>query len=405
MKRVTKSIKKRLESSKIAAETLIPDLLDIYDRKENVMKKLIRKMEKYRKFIKKSDERVVERIPDTMFCHQLFKKDGKIHNYLEHPRMKNMSDEERTYIDCSIEEPWEFVLCRFKKGISGDFLEMTDEVKDESFVVYSPSISSILEGVGERVLFFFLRSFNGSCYETYGNIAYFNSFFPQDFIYFAKLQDSSVETMEDVVRHIEKYPLPYLLLIHFADLPLLVMGKKKDLNVFCRSDIKYYDFDRKKLNKSFVIREKEGIFHLKRKISAEQMIKSDVYYNSRKKELTITSLTEKEFEKVSKPFLQNGESIKIQYSAVSGMVHAASKILGKDKSKVKYSKLFETEVKPEEKEDLNRVNSFLGEVVTSRNEGVLIDIKQTARKYGIDYEEACAILSSMEDLFKRNGLN
>jgi molybdenum-dependent DNA-binding transcriptional regulator ModE len=51
------------------------------------------------------------------------------------------------------------------------------------------------------------------------------------------------------------------------------------------------------------------------------------------------------------------------------------------------------------------VNSFLGEVVTSRNEGTLIDIKKTAEKYGIDYEKACAILSSMEDLFKRNGLN
>lgn len=399
------SIEKRVKSSQNVVEKLIPDLLDIYDRKENAMKKLIRKMDKYRKVIKKTDERIIERIPDTIFCHQLFKNGGKIHNYLKHPRIKNMSDEERAFIEYSIEDPWEFVICSFKKVITGDFLEMVDEVKDEPFMVYSPGISSLLKEVGEDVLFFFLRSFNGECYETYGNIAYFKSFFPQDFIYFAKLQDSSVETMEDVGRHIEKYPLSYLFLINFADIPLLAMGKKKELNVFCRSDIKYYDFDRKKFEKSFIIQEKNGIYHLKRKMPAKQINKSDIYYNSRKKELTVKSMTQEEFEKVSKYFLQDRDFLEIQYSAVAGMVHAASEILGKDKSRIEYSKLFKTELKPEEKEEMDKVNSFLSEVVTSRNEGTLVDIRKTAQKYGISYENACSVLASVEDLFKRNGLD
>ena len=405
MKEVIESITKRVEANKATTEKLIPDLLEIYDRKENATKKLIQKMGNYRKVLNKSDERIIERIPDTVFCHQLFKKDGKIHNYLKHPRMNNMSDAERLFIECAIEEPWEFVICYFEKVITGSFLEMIDEVKDEPFVIYSPGIVNILKEAGEDTLFFFLRLFNGDCYETYGNIIYFRSIFPEDFIYFAKLQDSSVETMEDVSRHIEKHPLPYLFLINFCDLPLLVAGKKKELNVFCRSDIKYYDFDRKKLEKSFIIKEKDGIYHLTRKMPEKQMNMSDVYYNSRKKELTITSLTEEEFEKVSKYFSQDGDPLEMQYSAVTGMVHAASEILGKDKSKIEYRKLFETKLKPEEKEEMNRVNSFLSEVFTSRNEGTLIDIKKTAEKYGIHYEDACAILSSVENLFKKNGLN
>lgn len=399
------SIEKRVKSNKIAVEKLIPDILEIYDRKENAMKKLIRKMDKYRKVINKSDERIIERIPDTIFCHQLFKKDGKIHNYLKHPRLKNMSDEERTFIKYSIEVPWEFVICSFKKVIYDNFLEMTDEVTNEPFVVHSPGISNILKEVGEDVLFFFLRSSNSECYETYGNIAYFKSFFPQDFIYFAKLQDSSVKTMEDVGRHIQRYPLAYLFLINFADLPLLVVGKKKELNVFCRSDIKYYDFDRKKFEKSFIVNEKNGVYHLKRKMPAKKMNGSDVYYNSRKKELIVKSMTQEEFEKVSKYFLQDREFLEIQYSAVTGMVHAASEILGKDKSRIEYSNLFKTELKPEEKEEMDNMNSFLREVVASRNEGIPVDIKKTAQKHGISYENACAVLASVEDLFKRNGLD
>lgn len=403
MERVFKSMLERIEKIDGAITSLIPDLLEIYDRKENAMKKLTRNMDNYKKVLKRTDERVLSRIPDTIFCHQLFKKNGKISDYLKHPRLNKLSVSEKAIIDLSVEFPWKFALCTFSRKIHGDFMAMQDLFLDEEFVVYSPSISNIVAENSGQTLFYFLRLFNGDCWETYGLVQYYKGFFPKDFIYFAKLQDSSVETMEYVFENIEKNPLPYLFLFNFAEVPVLVFGENKVLNVFCRSDLKYTEFDVEKFKKDFVIKENQGVYYLKPKKTGHVPQIPEVFYNRKRKELIITAGTERDFEKVSAYFSEDGAPFEPDYSAVLSMVHAASEILQKDKSRTEYHKLFEHEPEPEAKEEMDKMNEFLNEVMKSRNSGALLDIKKVAAKHNINYETACQILATVDKLTKKMG--
>lgn len=95
---------------------------------------------------------------------------------------------------------------------------MRDVFSGEEYLLFSPSIDR-LKATENILLWFNLIEFNGLCWQSYGPIGEFQSFGPEDVLFFATEKNPDLEDESEVQKNIENDPLPYMMLLSGAAFP------------------------------------------------------------------------------------------------------------------------------------------------------------------------------------------
>jgi hypothetical protein len=98
---------------------------------------------------------------------------------------------------------------------------MEDVFTGELFLLFSKSVGKILAG-HPVLLWFNLVGFNGQYWETFGPVAHFQSFDADDIFFYATELDKSVTSETTLLDYLEKNPIPFMMLMTGADVPLIV---------------------------------------------------------------------------------------------------------------------------------------------------------------------------------------
>ena len=108
-----------------------------------------------------------------------------------------------------------------------NFYTMHDVFTGESFLLYSKGVTQILK---EKpvILWLNLVGFNGQCWQSFGPIYAYQSFDPDDIFFFATELNTAIESEEDLLKDVERNPVPNMMLFIHLQLPLTA-HKKDDL--------------------------------------------------------------------------------------------------------------------------------------------------------------------------------
>ena len=144
---------------------------------------------------------------------------------LPHAELKKFSPTEMNFLEQHARQPWRFCFSIILENPAKDFFKMEDILTGEQFLLCSPGTSDI--NISQATaLWFNLIAFNGACWQTFGPIGAYKSFEPDDIFFFATELDKRIQTEEDIVRNIDKNPLPYMMLLS-GSLPVIIeeMGR------------------------------------------------------------------------------------------------------------------------------------------------------------------------------------
>ncbi len=324
------------------------------------------------------------RFKSQYIAHKIFEKDGLIHKYLKHALVKNLSRDEKEFLLQQSETPWKFSFSIIKDSPHKDFYLMEDIFRGEDFLLYSPAISDIIRQTKVNI-WFNLIGFNSQCWQSYGPIAHYQSFEPDDIYFFSTELEPDIETFGELVLNVEENPVPYTMLISGADLPVIIQGGKKVM--FIKSYIDVSSLDVNKMKKDFKIKQKGNVL----KLSLNEPGHHDLtyaYYDKDLQEMQLCAMSEEEYEllsdKIKKYHIPVPEFPDLRVSAA--MYSIAGEILNQKFTFDEYEHLFIAEPSPEEKENLYNLNKLANLMIPEINAGKKPDYKKLAEKTGLDMD-------------------
>lgn len=271
---------------------------------------------------------------------------------------------------------------------------MKDVFTDEEFLLYSPGVKNYLESQTVR-LWFNLISFNGSCWQSFGPIGAYSSFEPDDIFFFTTEQDPDISDEQQLLKHVEDNPLPYMMLLSGGNTPLVFNKKDQLINVLAEYDMA--SLDTKVLTKSFITEYNRGVYRLSLKNWGSPHF-SQAYFDENKKTLVLSSMTNRGFNALVNGLNEYGFNysdepfIRVNLS----MIITSSEILKKKIRLTEYEDLFTKDTTPASKKNLEDHNTFIGLVLPDINEGIEPDINAAAKKAGIDLTTAKIIVKAMK---------
>ena len=381
---------------------MLDDLMYYADRRARLVEKLLAQMKRYRFSLRKLDEASIGKFTAQYVTHAIFRKKGLIHQYLDHSYCRNLSNEHRSYLEFCADHPWRYSFSVIKKSPEPDFFEMEDVFTGESFLLYSPGTQDTLQDyLGQ--LWFNLINFNGLCWQTFGPICGFTSFFDYDIQYYTSLlnQDKWHLEVSDITDYIEKNPLPYFLLSIGSTLPLATSQGELLINNIAEYDFEGFEWE--KLGSKFQVERKAQIikFQLKHWDNLPHFAMG--YYDLSKSLLRLSALTDKGFRQLILQLNKLGNDLAFDADYRVGMTMAsiAHQILRKDLTKDPYEHLFRTPTTPKQDETIDRINHFMDLLVPLINDRKAIDVKDLAERTGLDLKVAKEIAA---DLQKKLGL-
>lgn len=214
------NIKKICEQNSLIAESIVDDfLIDYAARQNNLAREANQQLAKYKHITRKQDPGWIRFLITQYIAHRIFRKDGLIKKYLNHSALKNLTPEERNFLERESTIPWRFSFSMITANPAEDFYEMEDIFSEESFLLYSTGISTFLKA-GNRQLWFNLIGFNGYCWQSFGPINGYRSFEPDDIFFYATELDPSIENELEVIQNIDNNPVPYMMLLSGSEYPL-----------------------------------------------------------------------------------------------------------------------------------------------------------------------------------------
>src|SRR3546814_381904 len=169
----------------------------------------------YRHITRNFDPSWVNYFKAQYIAHQLFKKGGLIQKYLNHSAVKDLTEQERTYLRQQSAQPWRFSFSVITGRPAEDFYEMQDVFTSQKFLLYSTGVTQILSE-HPVALWFNLIAFNGMCWQSYGPIGHYQSFRPDDIRYYASELNPRewFEKDAEILENVERNPLPYMMLMN-----------------------------------------------------------------------------------------------------------------------------------------------------------------------------------------------
>ncbi len=329
-------------------------------------------------------------------AHRIFRDGGTITKYLKHAAVKELDSEEQRFLQRQAAVPWRFVFSTIIDNPADDFYEMEDVFTGETFLVYSTATTTTLKD-RPVMLWFNLVGFNGFCWQTFGPVMGYRSFNADDIFYFATELNDQIQSDEDLLVELERNPVPFMMLMLKADIPLI---ESRGFEILHLSSLEETDkFDMQALKEDFNVEYTENVFRLTHAEWSQPPLNAEVYYDEANKTLLLTANTDKAYEETATILKRHGYNlpedpqVRVHFSMVNAIQH----ILKKKSELNPFAGLFEITPKPEERQMIEGLNRFLSLAMPYINNGTKPDIEDLARQAGIDPELAADIYETTAD--------
>lgn len=388
-----KDIQRVCENSRELSDLLIGDFLLPYcDRKEGCSKRFIKELRTYNHVINEMPEEWPLILISQYIAHRLFRKGGYGAKYINRPEIISRGPDQLAYMMEQVAAPWRFRFCRVIGNPSPRFYTMIDVLTEETFLLYSPGLVDINK-LGGQPLLFFLTSFNGRCWETYGTLVYMKGLQDFDLLFYARMLNPKCNSNADIMRMIDLNPLPFMMLFSQSEIPPVY--SKKHLMALCKSDCVVKAFDPDSLSNRFFITKKNQMVRLELKRWADPPHIAQAIYNRKTNRIILTSSTFAAYKKLAEVLWNSGLSVPAvpEEMVTPVMLNAVSKILNKKPDMNPWEDIFIEKLSPSEQAHMDRVNKFLNIFIELHNSGKTPDIPQLA-------EQACIDPGEAEDLAK-----
>lgn len=376
-------------TSELSASVIDDFLLYFAAEQHNPDREADKRMAAYRHIARDLPEEWLNRYKAQYVAHKIFKKKGLIRKYINHSGLRHFTEEEMDFLRFQKDHPWQFSFAEITGRPEEDFFEMYDVFTGGDYLLFSPSMTTILQTQQPR-LWFNMVSFNGECMQTYGPVGFYNGFEPEDIFFFAtelnrgRWFEDGHELMEDV----EQNPIPYAMLITGTTLPLVAHGDDQVVQITAE----YLDdaFNTADFSDDFKVEYSGGVYRLSLNGWNDHPHFSSAYYDEKEQLLFLYSMTDRGFRELVDQLNHIGYNLSYEPDRRVNMpmVTTAGKILKKEYKLNPYEEMFSEEKSDEENRELNNINAMLAALIPYVNSGEKPDFDVLAAKYGTDPETA-----------------
>lgn len=392
----------RCNKTSLITEYVFDDLIiDFAAEHHDLAKKMDQNFARFRHILTKYEKSDVEFFKSQYIVHKVFREGGLIGKFLKNPAFNRFSGEERDYLIKQAETPWRFSFSEIVDEPVRDFYVMKDPFTEEEYLLYSPSITD-LKADGNKLLWFNLIGFNGSCWQSYGPIGAYQSFGPEDIYFFATEKNMLTENISDVQKDIENDPLPYMMLSSGSAFPR-TFNKDNEI-IFVMAEHKMEKLNTAKLKEQFISEYNNGVYRFTHKAFGAPPHFAQLYFDENEKILLFQSLTETGFRNLIKDFNAFGYMIPdIPYLKVRPHMVATTQSILKTRVVLnEYEELFQKTPDPLVASEIDKLNKFISLILPMINEGRKPDIEEAARKTGISLETANDLIKIINE--KKEGI-
>jgi hypothetical protein len=381
------------ENSKISSKVVDEFLLYYAAERNNLEHEMNQKFAGYKHITNKFQKEWTNRLKAQYIAHKVFKKDGLIKSFLNHPALKKLDIKERNWLEFQAEHEWRFSFSVIKSRPAESFFIMEETFSDKEFLLYSPGVTKTLE-YQSVILWLNLIANNGDCWQSYGPIGAYKSFEPDDIFFFATELNPDIVDEEDILANLEHNPIPYMMLLSGANYPMIFNKEDHVVNVMAEYEID--GINTKSLTKSFKTEYNKGIYRLSLKNWSEPPHFSQAFFDENNKIMVLSSMTDRGF----KALVEGLDDYGLNFSADPflrvnlTMLTTAADILKRKISLNEYEHLFSKETTKSDTENLDRINALLKYVLPDINAGREPDIGALAKKAGVD-------IDTVKDLIKQ----
>jgi hypothetical protein len=380
------------ESSAISSKVIDEFLIYYAAARNKTDKEFDKRLAAFKHIAKELEDSWIGYFKSQYIAHRISRKDGYIGKYLNHSEIKKLGAEELEFLHFQHDHSWRFSYSVINSNPAENFFEMTDIFRGNTFLLYSPGVTRMLDERPYK-LWFNLIGYNGSCWQSFGTILGFQSFEPDDIFFFATELNPDIEDDDDLISNIEENPVPYMMLINGSQYPGVQSGGDEIIQVWGTYDSP--PFDIMPLEKDFEIQEEDGIYEFSLKEPHPEPHFATAYYNEYENEISLHAMTYKGFERLIKKLSQDGINLPEEPDLMvsPGMISLAGRILRKKVALNPYEELFKKE--PENNEQLDGLNKLLQLALPYVNSGQNPDVKKLANEAGVDEEAAREMLDAV----------
>ncbi|MTI88038.1 MAG: hypothetical protein FH748_08725 [Balneolaceae bacterium] len=369
--------------------TVIDNFLIHYAaRTSKLAKESKRRLQPFRHIIKDMPKEWRGMLTSQYIAHRIFKKGGLIRKYLNHSGLNVLSAKEKAFLGAQTKHPWRYSFASITDQPAPDFFEMRDILTEDRYLLYSPSITSIL--LSETPLLWFnLIGFNGECWQTYGPILHFNGFEPEDIFFYANEANGDwYETGEEVMEDLEEKPIAFSMLIAGSNSPLTFHNEHQLVNNNALYKIDGA-FNSELFRKNFLVEYNQGVYKLSLKEGGEFPHYSAAFYDEMDRMMYLFAMTDSGFRQLLDVLNHLGYTFSHtpDERVNVGMIATASNILKKEIKLNPYDHLFAKDSQPVEQPNLDQMNGLLGELIPYINNRETPDLDTLSAKYGVNPEK------------------
>lgn len=382
------------ENSDIAAKVIDEYIIYFAASRNNLEKRMEQDFARFRHITRSFPEELTNRLKAQYLAHKVFKENGLINKFLGHPDLKRLNPAEFSFLQFQAEHPWRFSFAVIIDNPADDFYMMEDVFTSEQYLLYSPGVTDTLGDFSPQ-LWFNTIAFNGECWQSYGVIASYQSFGPDDIYFFATEVNRSISDETDLLRHLEDDPLPYMMLINGQRMPLIVHND--DQLVQAVSEYEPESFDNVRFQDEFVTEFNEGVYRLALKDWDGPPHHSIAYYDEHTNTLLLSAMTDRGYSSLAAKLNSLGYDVSPEPFVRVGlpMVSTAENILRRKINLLPNEDLFLRESTPQEKENLNRINKVIEMIIPEINAGRVPDPEKLASLAGTDVETVKNIIEQL----------
>ncbi len=384
------------------SEILVDNILINYAAEnDGVLNKFKKKLSKYKNVISEMPKEWFGMITSQYIAYEIFKYQGLCYKYIIDKNLLSLSSSIEEYLKFQMKNPWKFSFCIPKDNPHPNFFTMVDAITNKEFLLYSPSQQDLLEEYGSIRMFFYLLSYNGVCYQTYGPATYLSGILESDLMFFSKQIDPEILFGDQIYKLIDKNPVPFMSLFYGAEVPLVF--HKEHLVIENTSEYYEDDFNTEIFKDLFEVEEKYPLYKLSLIGWDEFPHFAKCYYHAKKHRLFLTSMTDAGYEKIVQVFNTVGYDLPVnpENRVTLNMVKLTEKILGVKLDLNPYADSYKDEEEYSIDPELDKINLFVKFLLEAHNANENYDIKELANVAGISLDMAYDLEKSVQKSIDR----
>lgn len=391
------------ESSRISKSVVDEFLIYYAVERDRVDREVDKRLARYRHITRDLPDSALNFMKSQYIAWKIFRKGGLIKKYRNHQDLAHLTKEEKKYISKQAEHPWKFSFGVIINKPAEHFYRMQDVFTRETYLLFSPGMSDILQEQPVE-LWFNLIGYNGACWQTFSLIGAWKSFEPADIMFYTSCLNPRkwIEDPSEVLQEVESNPVPYMLLISGASLP--VSYHNKDQIILKFAEFLDDDFSPDALRAHFRIEYAENIYKLTPEGWEELPHFSIVYYDEKENILLPSAMTDRGYAELIRRLNQCGYNLSDEpdHRVNITMLTTAGRILKQNFNPVaRYSSLFAKEPSMEEEMEIDKINKLMELILPDINAGRVPDIEAVARQAGVDLETAKDLIRQIMKKLRR----